>query len=139
MRSRYLRRTKAFLAFVPVTPAGVCDAPPPFEPPIGGPVDWTSDASRRKAEAASRERVIESLDTTMAVQAERHRGTWARGFFLTYITTFNEWHEGTSFEPAKHRAALLPEERVYKYHNPENGAWRLELLKELLSPITEGR
>ena len=127
-----------FDGYVPVTPAGVCDVPQPFEPPVGA-IDWKSDADRHKAEAASQARIIESLDTTLALQADTKRGNWARGFFLTYLTTFNEWHEGTSFEPAKHRAALLPQERAYNYHNPENGSWRLELLKQLLGPITSGR
>ncbi|HUR20027.1 MAG TPA: hypothetical protein VMZ90_04410, partial [Vicinamibacterales bacterium] len=127
-----------FDAYIPLTPAGVCDVPLPFEPPVG-PIDWNSTASRSVAEAASRARVVESLDTTMALQADPQRGNWARGFFLTYVTTFNEWHEGTAFEPAKNRAALLPQEQAFKYHNPDNGSWRLELLKQLLSPITAGR
>lgn len=124
-----------FDGYVPIVPAGVCDVPLPFEPPVG-PIDWESTASRLMAEAASRARIIESLDTTLALQADQGRGNWARGFFLTYVTTFNEWHEGTSFEPAKPRALLLPQERPYNYHNPENGAWRLELLSSLLRPIT---
>jgi len=127
-----------FDGYVPVTPAGVCDVPLPFEPPVGT-VDWTSTASRLNAEAASRARVLESLDTTLKLQADPRRGNWARGFFLTYVTTFNEWHEGTAFEPAKSRASLLPEERKFNYHNPDNGAWRLELLQSLLRPITRGR
>jgi hypothetical protein len=127
-----------FDGYVPLKPAGPCDVPLPFEPPVG-PIDWTSTASRLIAEEASRARVIESLNTTLALQTDPSRGNWARGFFLTYVTTFNEWYEGTSFEPAKNRASLLPQERAYNYHNPENGSWRLELLKQLLSPITAGR
>jgi hypothetical protein len=125
-----------FDGYVPVIPAGVCDVPLPFEPPVG-PIDWTSAASRTTAETAARSRIIESLDTTLALQADRNRGNSARGFFLSYVTTFNEWHEGTSFEPAKSRASLLPEERPYNYHNPDNGAWRIELLRSLLQPITQ--
>ena len=127
-----------FDGYVPLKPAGPCDVPLPFEPPVG-PIDWTSTASRLIAEEASRARVIESLNTTLALQTDPSRGNWARGFFLTYVTTFNEWYEGTSFEPAKNRASLLPQERAYNYHNPENGSWRLELLKQLLTPITAGR
>jgi len=127
-----------FDGYVPIIPAGVCDIPQPFEPPVG-PIDWSSESSRQIAEAASRARVIESLEATIGLQADHRRGNSARGFFLTYVTTFNEWHEGTSFEPAKSRASLLPQERQFNYHNPENGAWRLELLKALLGPITQGR
>ena len=59
--------------------------------------------------------------------------------FLTYLTTFNEWHEGTSFEPAKNRTDLLPQELPFNYHNPEDGAWRLNFLRSLLQPITQDR
>jgi len=127
-----------FDGYVPVTPAGVCDVPQPFEPPVG-PIDWLSAASRATAEAASRQRVLESLETTMQLQADPRRNNSARRFFLTYLTTFNEWHEGTSFEPAKDRSQLLPQERPFNYHNPENGAWRLELLRSLLRSVTQGR
>lgn len=127
-----------FDSYVPLIPAGVCDLPQPFEPPVG-PINWTDNSSRLIAEAAGRARVIESLNTTLELQADPRFGNSKRGFFLSYITTFNEWHEGTSFEPAKPRAALLPEERPFNYHNPENGAWRLELLKQLLGPVTRGK
>jgi hypothetical protein len=127
-----------FDGYVPIIPAGVCDVPLPFEPPVG-PIDWTSDASRQTAEAAARARISDSLNTTLALQADPARGNWARAFFLTYVTTFNEWHEGTAFEPAKNRAALLPQERAFNYHNPDNGSWRLEFLRSLLQPITQGR
>jgi hypothetical protein len=127
-----------FDGYFPPTPAGPCDAPLPFEPPVG-PINWTSAASRSMAEEASRARIIESLDTTLLLQADPARGNWAKGFFLTYVTTFNEWYEGTSFEPAKSRASLLPQELPFNYHNPDNGSWRLEQLRSLLQPITTGR
>jgi len=128
-----------FDLFVPVVPLGVCDLPLPFEPPIGVPVDWTSVESRRLAETAARGRILESLETTMDLQADPNRGNAQRGFFLTYLTTFNEWHEGTSFEPAKNRTDLLPQELPFNYHNPEDGAWRLNFLRSLLQPITQDR
>ena len=124
-----------FDSYIPVIPLGVCDLPQPFEPPIG-PIDWTNAEARLAAEMASRARVNDSLATTLELQSDPARRNAMRGFFLTYITTFNEWHEGTSFEPAKNRADLRPEERVFNYHNPENGAWRHELLKELMHRVT---
>ncbi len=127
-----------FDGYVPVVPAGVCDVPQPFEPPVG-PIDWLSPVSRLTAEAASHARVIESLESTIRLQADPQGGNARRQFFLTYVTTFNEWHEGTAFEPAKHRGNLLPEERQFNYHNPDNGAWRLELLRGVLQPIVQGR
>lgn len=125
-----------FDGYVPLIPSGVCDVPQPFEPPVG-PINWTETSSRLAAEAAARARVIESLNTTLELQTDPRLGNARRGFFLSYVTTFNEWHEGTSFEPAKSRAALLPEERRFNYHNPENGAWRLELLKQLMKRVTQ--
>lgn len=127
-----------FDGYIPVVPRGVCDIPLPFEPPIGD-VDWASDQARLRAEAASKQRIVDSLAETMRVQATPGAYNASRGFFLTYVNTFNEWHEGTSFEPAKHRAALSPAERARGYHNPANGAWRLETLQQLLRPVTTGR
>ena len=71
-----------FDGYIPVTPTGPCDVPLPFEPPVG-PIDWTSAVSRKIAEDAARARVLESLQTTLALQADPNRGNWARGFFLT--------------------------------------------------------
>lgn len=127
-----------FSGYIPVVPRGECDIPLPFEPPVG-PVDWSSDASRQAAEAASRDRVLESLDTTLALQAAPALYNADAGFFLTYVNTFNEWHEGTSFEPARHRRDLTPQQRAVGYHNPDNGAWRLELLQSLMQPIASAR
>ncbi len=123
-----------FSGYLPVVPRGECDIPLPFEPPVGV-VDWNADASRLMAEEASRDRVIHSLETTVALQADPGLLNAQSGFFLTYVNTFNEWHEGTSFEPAKHRRDLTPQERARGYHNPENGAWRLELLQTQLRPF----
>lgn len=127
-----------FDGYIPVVPAGVCDIPLPYEPPVAN-VDWASDASRRLAEIASRGRILESLNTTLQLQADPARHNAQRGFFLTYVTTFNEWHEGTVFEPAKNRAQLSPAQRQHGYHNPDNGAWRLEFLRSLLAPIVVDR
>jgi hypothetical protein len=127
-----------FSGYLPRVPRGECDFPLPFEPPVGT-VDWNSDSSRRLAESASRDRVLESMTATLQLQADPAQLNAQRGFFLAYINTFNEWHEGTSFEPARHRRDLSPQERSVGYHNPDNGAWRLDLLRSLLTPVTAGR
>ncbi|GIT67712.1 MAG: hypothetical protein Ct9H300mP25_11840 [Acidobacteriota bacterium] len=57
------------------------------------------------------------------------------GFFLTYITSFNEWHEGTQFEPMRAPADLTVPERSVGYHNPEDGFYRLRRLAELVDPL----
>ena len=123
-----------FDRYVSVVPLHDCDLPMPFEPPVG-PIDWTSIDSRRQAYAASVYRVLESAATTIDVQVGPGSFNDARGFFLTYINTFNEWHEGTAFEPARNLTDLLPEEREFNYHNPLDGGWRLQLLRSLLQPI----
>jgi len=127
-----------FDGYLPVLPRGVCDVPLPFEPPVGA-VNWEDASSRIQAQAASYNRVLESLDRTLALQADAARYNSRQGFFLAYVNTFNEWHEGTAFEPARHRRDLRPEELAFKYHNPENGSWRMELLQSLLRPITDNR
>ena len=57
---------------------------------------------------------------------------------MTYINSFNEWHEGTAFEPAKDYAGLSPGELAVGYHNPTNGRWRIELLNDALAGIYAG-
>jgi hypothetical protein len=59
----------------------------------------------------------------------------AEGFFLTYITSFNEWHEGTAFEPMQDEIALTPAERSLGYHNADEGNYRLRYLTELIGRL----
>lgn len=110
-----------------------CFSPAPFEPPIAAS-GWGRDA-RDEALTASRERILESLRTTLALQLDPALNNRARGFFILYINSFNEWHEGTAFEPAADFAALSPEQRAIGYHNPDNGRWRLQLLQDLLAQL----
>ena len=56
-----------------------------------------------------------------------------RGFFLVYVTSFNEWFEGHVFEPMKDFAELTPAERAVGYHNPADGSYRLKQLQALLA------
>jgi hypothetical protein len=127
-----------FDGFQPIVPRHVCDIPLPFEPPVAS-MNWNDDGARIRAQAAAYNRVLESFDRTLVLQADPARYNSRRGFFLTYVNTFNEWHEGTAFEPARHRRDLRPEEAEYGYHNPVNGAWRMELLQSLLRPLTADR
>jgi hypothetical protein len=80
-------------------------------------------------------RIRQSFDTTLALQTDPGFSNDKRGFLLVYLNSFNEWHEGHAFEPMKDAAELLPEERAFGYHNPEHGAYRLELLSELMRGI----
>jgi hypothetical protein len=58
-----------------------------------------------------------------------------RGFFLVYINSFNEWHEGHQFEPMKNRGQLSNEERAVGYRNPDDGEYRLKALKKRLAAV----
>ena len=112
-----------------------CDAPPAFEPLSG--FDWAAREDRHRASLASERRIAESFDKTVALQTDAALSNATRGFFLVYLSSFNEWHEGHQFEPMKDAVALTPEERARHYHNPEDGAHRLNALGKLLAQVLE--
>jgi hypothetical protein len=114
-------------------PPGACYSPRSFAP--GGPIDWTRPGERERAAALSEQRIAASLQATIAVQTDAFLQNVRRGFFLVYVNSFNEWHEGHAFEPMRDAADLLPEERPYGYHNPERGDYRLATLAALLEPV----
>lgn len=98
-------------------------------------LDWTQAADREHARQLSEQRVQRSLEVNLQLQTHPWLGNVDAGFFLTYITSFNEWHEGTSFEPMKDDADLTLPERAVGYHNPAVGDYRLRLLQQLLSRL----
>jgi len=62
---------------------------------------------------------------------------WPRfraGFLLVPVNSFNEWNEGTAFEPMKSYRDLTGAERAL-YHNPVDGAYRLDTLKALMGEL----
>jgi hypothetical protein len=107
----------------------------PFEPPAGGLDLATTEGRERAAELSSR-RIVESFEATIALQTDPSLLNARRGFFLTYVNSFNEWHEGHAFEPMKDGPALTPEERAWGYDNPARGDYRLALLRELLRGVS---
>jgi len=115
-------------------PFGECYAPSRIEPPISA-TGW-DEAGRAEAFAASRARVLVELRTTLTLQLDAGLVDRRRGFFVTYINSFNEWHEGTAFEPALSFAALSPAQRAIGYHNPDEGRWRLQLVQDLMGELT---
>ena len=109
-----------------------CYSPLPFEPPAQ--VDWRSLRGRERARLTSLGRIAESAQTTVGLQVDPTLANLGSGVFLVYINSFNEWHEGTAFEPMKDYRTLSPAERD-TYHNPLDGDYRLDALSELLKPL----
>jgi len=102
-----------------------CYRAPAFAPG-GGVYDWTRAADRAAAEAASRGRITQSFQTTVELQTRPGLTNARDGFFLVYINSFNEWHEGHQFEPSKNRADLTAAELSRRYHNGDQGNYRLQ-------------
>ena len=71
----------------------------------------------------------------MPIVWTRHAAPVRTGFFLTFVNSFNEWHEGTQFEPMKDAAMLTAEEAPFGYHNAVDGGYRLAYLRSRLQPI----
>jgi hypothetical protein len=106
--------------------ADSCYRPPPFVPPAN--IDWSSFSDRERAARLALWQIEASMRTSLNVQIDSTLRNASTGFFLVYIATFNEWHEGTSFEPMKDRDGLLPQELPFGYHNPAHGRYRLDYL-----------
>ena len=98
-------------------------------------LDWTEEATRAEAMRLSASRIEASFAETIRLQTDPRLANAARGYFLTYINTFNEWHEGTQFEPMKSARDLTPAERAIGYHNPPAGDYRIRLLRQLLEQV----
>jgi hypothetical protein len=115
-----------------------CHVPPAFAP-ASARIDWTRADERERAARASQQRIVESFGATLDVQTDSALTNVKRGFFLVYINSFNEWHEGHAFEPMKDAADLRPEERALGYHNPAQGDYRLATLGRLVNGLLESR
>jgi len=113
-----------------------CYEPRDFAPPAPD-LDFTSVSGRERAALASAGRIRASWEETLAVQLDPELANARRGFLLVYLNSWNEWHEGHSFEPMKDWAELAPEERALGYRNPESGDYRLRTLADLQRRILE--
>jgi Glycosyl hydrolase family 99 len=118
---------------------GSCYSPPDFAPPAEAALDWSRSDERERGARLSQARIASAFEATLRVQTDPSLSNARRGFFLVYINSFNEWHEGHAFEPMKDFAQLTPEERAQGYHNPTNGSYRLETLGALLRPVLAAR
>ena len=115
-------------------PADGCYVPLPIEP---GPHDyqWDQPVDRERAADESRRRITTTFLTTVALQSDEQLFNRQRGFFLVYLNSFNEWHEGHQYEPAKNDAAIADDQRSRQYHNAADGQYRLNTLRTLLSSV----
>jgi hypothetical protein len=118
---------------------GSCYSPPDFAPPAEAAIDWSRSDERERAARLSRARIASAFEATLRVQTDPALTNAKRGFFLVYINSFNEWHEGHAFEPRKDFAQLTPDERAQGYHNPADGSYRLQTLGALLRPVLAAR
>ena len=116
--------------------ADSCYQPPAFVPPAD--INWSSASDRERAARLAVRQIETSMRTSLALQTDATLRNASSGFFIVYIGTFNEWHEGTSFEPMKDSAALLPQEIPFGYHNPARGRYRLDYLKRRLDQMFRG-
>jgi hypothetical protein len=111
-----------------------------YRPPRVIPDDSTSDAPARpdylRAARLSSARIRESFQATVSLQLDDTLGNPERGFFVVYINSFNEWHEGHQFEPMRNRADLRPAERAFGYRNAALGAYRMEVLSGCVKRLT---
>ena len=117
-----------------VVEPGSCYRPRPFMPTAPNLV-WSRAEDRERARALAEQRTEETLQSNLLLQTHTWFGNADQGFFLIYITSFNEWHEGHQYEPMKNRAMLTSAERAIGYHNPEDGAHRLRHLADLLGRL----
>ena len=115
-----------------------CYTPPAFVPSASG-LDFSREDDRERAAMLSQQRIVESFAATVAVQTDPALANARRGFFLVYINSFNEWHEGHAFEPMKDAADLSPAQRSLGYHNPAHGDYRLATLGRLVRDVLQGR
>jgi hypothetical protein len=117
------------------SPEGPAEAP--FAP-SGPPIDWTTRSGRQEGARRSRERIRLSLGAALAAQGLPGLTNAEQGFFLVFLNSFNEWHEGHAFEPAKDHGDLTPEERRFGYHNADDGAYRLAEIRTGLHRFLAG-
>ncbi len=120
-------------------PPNGCPEPLPFAPPAVPPLDWARAPDLERAAALSEARIAESLRATLAAQTDRALSNARRGFFLSYLNSFNEWHEGTAFEPMADAAALSDAQRQHGYHNPSWGGYRLAALRHGIASVSGRR
>jgi len=114
-----------------------CYVPPPFHPGAGT-FDWSLATERERARRLAQQQIRQTLRKSIEVQLDPLLANYYRGFFLVFLNSFNEWHEGHQFEPAQKYRRLTEAERAVGYHNARNGHARFRTLKRALTTIVTG-
>jgi hypothetical protein len=96
---------------------------------------WDESVDRERMADESKRRIAESFQTTVSLQTDDRLLNRQRGFFLVYLNSFNEWHEGHQFEPMTNDAAMPADQRARRYHNVADGEYRLKTLTTLLATV----
>ena len=115
-------------------PPDSCYAARPFVPRTD-PFDWSDPLDRERAAELAERQIDDTLQWGLLLQNDPWLTGGNPGFFLLFVCSFNEWHEGHQFEPMKDHAALTAAERAYGYHNPRDGAYRLRRLTDALGRL----
>src|SRR5262249_27039354 len=97
--------------------------------------DWSRAVDRETAARAVRDRIEQSFDTTVALQTTPGLTNVKQGFFLVYINSFNEWHEGHQFEPMRNWSEMTDADAAVGYQNAEKGRYRLDALGALVRDV----
>ena len=111
-----------------------CYRPRPFLP-LTDDLTWSRWEERERARALAEQRTEDTLRRNLLLQTHPWLGNVEQGFFLVFITSFNEWHEGHQYEPMRDYAEMAAAERALGYHNPADGAYRLRQLADLLARL----
>ena len=113
-------------------PPDPCYRPLPFEPDPD--VRWDQESSREHAHQLCTARIAASLERTLAHQTDPQSANWRHGFLLVPVNSFNEWQEGTAFEPMTSYRDLSSSQRLL-YHNATDGSYRLRTLSDLMEMV----
>ena len=97
-------------------------------------VRWDQESSREHAHQLCTARIAASLERTLAHQTDPQSANWRHGFLLVPVNSFNEWQEGTAFEPMTSYRDLSSSQRLL-YHNATDGSYRLRTLRDLMEMV----
>ena len=114
-------------------PKGSGYVPTPFHPATE--INWNNSDDRERAKQLSQRQTHRTLSTSILVQSNPLHTSSRQDFFLVFLNSFNEWHDGHAFEPAKNYAYLYSMELPSGYHNERCGNYRIKTLRRYLRRV----